>query len=78
MSEQLKTPATRQEKTSQHLKERVARFKKTHSRQQISVDLYLDNEAELEAFNQWKKIKNKKKFFLDAIANHQKKEKPDS
>lgn len=68
-----------QSKTAkEQLQERVARFKKTHSRQQISVDLYLDNEAELSAFNTWKNIKNKKKFFLEAIANYEKKEKPDS
>lgn len=57
-------------KTPENVAKAVSKYKKKHNRQQITVDLYLDDETEKEMFDYWKSLGNKKEFFIQSLLNH--------
>lgn len=57
-------------KTPENVAKAVTKYKKKHNRQQITVDLYLDDEREKEMYDYWKSLTNKKDFFLQSLLSH--------
>lgn len=60
-------------KTPSYKKEAIKKFKIKHEAKKLSIDVYLVNSDEAKLYEKWKNIKNKKKLFLEFLANYEEK-----